>query len=278
MIGRLARAVLVLTAALGAAATAVPAVAAAPSGAAYLRVAHFSPDTPSVDVYLTSFAGGTQKLWLAGVGYGAVGPYRRLDAGEYAVSLRPHGAAASTPPVLTRTLRAEAGHAYTAAGVGLRKNLRAVVLSDDLSSAGPGRAKVRLIEASERAGVVEVRAVSGPTLASGVRFGTTTGYRTFPAGTWRVLVSGGGLSTDATLSLRPDSIMSVVVLDAKQGNGLAVTSVLDAAGAAAMPSGAVPAGGGGTAPHASGGLFSGGLIALLLAAAGATLLGRRRAR
>jgi hypothetical protein len=112
-----------------------------------------------------------------------------------------------------------------------------------------------------------------------VRFGTTTGYRTFPAGTQRVLISGGGFNTTATLSLRPDSILSLVVLNAKDGKGLAVTTVLDAAGAAAMPAGAVPAGGGGTAPRSGkGGVFSAGLVALLLAAAGATLLRRRRGR
>jgi hypothetical protein len=89
---------------------------AASEATAYLRAAHFSPETPGVDVYLTSFSGGTTTLWLANVGYGAVSPYRRLTPGVYAVAMRPHGAAASTPPVLKWTLHAEPGAAYTAAG------------------------------------------------------------------------------------------------------------------------------------------------------------------
>jgi hypothetical protein len=38
--------------------------------AAFVRGAHFSPDTAGVDVYLTAFSGGTSTLWLSDVGYG----------------------------------------------------------------------------------------------------------------------------------------------------------------------------------------------------------------
>jgi hypothetical protein len=36
-----------------------------------------------VDVYLTSFAGGSTKLALSDVGYGAVSDYSRLAPGQY---------------------------------------------------------------------------------------------------------------------------------------------------------------------------------------------------
>src|SRR5437879_10687996 len=72
-----------------------PASGSAP--AALLRGAHFSPDTPGVDVYLTAFSGGTTRLWLSEVGYGDVSGYERIASGPYAGAMRPHGAAASTP-------------------------------------------------------------------------------------------------------------------------------------------------------------------------------------
>ena len=75
--------------------TASPAVAvASPS---YVRLAHLSPDTPKVDVYVTSFTRPDWKLLLKGVGYGAVSPYQRVQPDRYAVSMRPAGAPASVP-------------------------------------------------------------------------------------------------------------------------------------------------------------------------------------
>ena len=79
------RAALLVAAAalLGLAAVALaPSASATAPGYAIVRGAHFSPDTPGVDVYLTSLAGGTSTLWLSGVGYGDVSPYNRLPAGD----------------------------------------------------------------------------------------------------------------------------------------------------------------------------------------------------
>ena len=75
-------------------------------------------DTAAVDVYLSAFSGGTSTLWLSSVSYGDVSHYSPINPGVYAVSMRPHGAAASTPAVLTWTVNIAAGSAYTAAAVG----------------------------------------------------------------------------------------------------------------------------------------------------------------
>ena len=71
--------------------TPISAANAAPvSSQAYVRGAHFSPDTGAVDVYLTAFSGGTSTLWLSSVTYGDVSNYEPIAAGVYAVSMRPH--------------------------------------------------------------------------------------------------------------------------------------------------------------------------------------------
>src|ERR1700753_4423563 len=99
--------------------SAAPASAAPP--AAMVRGAHFSPDTPSVDVYLTSFSGGTTTLALSNVGYGDVSKYQRLQPGLYTVGMRSAGASPSTPVVFSWKLDATPGSAFTALAIGMNK-------------------------------------------------------------------------------------------------------------------------------------------------------------
>lgn len=239
----------VLVALIGTAA-AGPASAAAPAAAgAFVRGAHFSPDTAGVDVYLTAFSGGTNTLWLSDVGYGDVSPYRQVTAGTYAVSMRPHGAPASQKPVLTWTLNLKAGSAYTAAAVGMSSQIRGVVVADTLVPPPAGSGLVRIIQASSQAGHVSVRATNGPVLTPDTAFGSTTSYVAVPSGRWTVTAQSStkpGLSGTLHVALRSASITSVVLLDGR-GGGLVLRTVLDAAGTANTPSGSVPAGGGGTA-------------------------------
>ena len=65
--------------------TSGPAVAAGPVG--YVRLAHLSPDTPDVDVYLSAVSGGTAQRF-PGVGYGTVSTYLSVPVGTYAVAMR----------------------------------------------------------------------------------------------------------------------------------------------------------------------------------------------
>jgi hypothetical protein len=231
------------------ASTLVAAPADAAAGYAVVRGGHFSPDTPGVDVYLTAFDGKRTTLWLSDVGYGDVSGYQRIPAGLYAVSMRPHGAAASTPAALSWTLDARAGAAYTACAVGRNAQLRGIVLRDDLDSAGPGKARLRIIQAASRADRADVTTLNGPTLARGVPFATSTKYTSVDAGAYTVrahAADNSSVRAQARVQLASDTVHTIVVLDGK-GGGIALRVLDDAAGAAAPPVGAVPAGGGGTA-------------------------------
>lgn len=120
----------------------------------YLRMAHFSPDAPGVDVYVASVSDSTNSsIVLRGVEYGAVSDYQVVPSGPYIVSMRPAGAAATTPAVIATTLDAAPGSAYTVAGVGSFSDLELRVLTDDLTlpPGGQGRARSsRLLRASQR--------------------------------------------------------------------------------------------------------------------------------
>jgi len=224
-----------------------------PAGAAaspsYVRLAHLSPDTPKVDVYMTSYTRPDWKFLLKGVGYGAVSPYQRVQPDRYAVSMRPAGAPASSPPVLSTNVDAAAGKAYTVAGVGPYAALGLTVLNDDLTLPSAGQSRVRVINGSAQAKTVSVTAQDGPTITDGVAFSKTTPYSSVPAGKWTLHVtstSQPNLETTSAVDLSAGDVYSLVVLDAGDG-GLTLATHPDAVSAAVTPSGSIETGGGGTA-------------------------------
>ncbi|MEW2382011.1 DUF4397 domain-containing protein [Micromonospora sp. NPDC047707] len=261
-----------LLAAGGVAVVAGPAQAA-PVG--YVRLAHLSPDTPAVDVYLAA-SGQEKPQVFPGVGYGVVSTYLPLPAGRYAVAMREAGAPADEPPVLTTEVAVSGGAAYTVAGVGRHADLGLRVLDDDLSAPEPGYAKVRVVQASVRAPVLDVAAADGPPIATGVRFATTTDYQQVEPGRLRLrLSSAGGPTTDVQVTLTGGAVYSLLVLDAKQG-GLTTELRQDAAGGVVVvPTGGVDAGAGGSTGPPAYPLVAGGLAVAALTA-GLVLTGRRR--
>lgn len=243
-----------------------------PAKTAVIRAAHFSPNTPGVDVYLTSYSGATAALWLSDVGYGDVSKYRTIKPGLYFVSMRKHGAAASSPAALKWTLNAKPRRAYTAAAVGMNAHLKGIVLSDRLGSPSNGHGLVRVIQAASRAPRADVVAEPHKVVASNAVFATATHYASVPAGKWTVRAAAVPKSVSATtaVTVQPGSVNSLVVLDSK-GKGIELRSIEDASGAARSPRGAVDAGGGGMAPAPQGGGHSAVTTNIALAAAGSAL-------
>lgn len=229
---------------------------------AYLRLAHLSPDTPNVDVYVASVSTPDKWIMVPGVGYGVVSDYRLVEPGDYTISMRPAGAASSTAPLLSTTLSAKSGSAYTVAGLGFFAGVSLKILTDDLSLPDPGQARVRVVHASATAQKLDVGIVGGPVVATGVAFGEPTDYRTAPAGNWNMLVTPAG-KTPVTLpcTLAANSVYTVLVVD--KGGTLATELRTDAkAGASGpIPVGAIETGMGGTADTPVGVLALGTVVA-----------------
>jgi hypothetical protein len=255
--------------------------AAAPAAAAtvgYVRLAHLSPDTPPVDVYLAPVAAGSKAQKFPAVGYGVVSAYLPLPAGTYAVAMRNNGAPESTAPVLSTQVTVSAGAAYTVAGVGRFADLGLRVINDDLAKPAPGKAKVRVVQASAKAPTLNVSGSTGAAIANGVAFATTTDYREVEPGPWKLKLqpAGSGTATEVAANCQAGNVYSVLVLDGK--NGLTVEVRTDARGGTVVPAGGSETGAGGTqrSPLRSTGALALLASALVFAGALAGLLTLRR--
>ncbi len=221
------------------------AASGAAPGTGWIRLAHLSPDTPAVDVYLYSFSDPDARMVLHHVAYGDVSGYLAVPGGAYSVAMRPAGASATSPPVLSSSARVTAGSAYTALAVGPRSDLRIRIFQDDLSTPA-GQALVRVVQASMKHPRVTV-SWGGKVIASKLPFASVTSYRAVSPGAETVAVTTGAAGTKSAVTLTAGSIHTFIVLDGAKG--LEVSTLEDADGSSRLPVGGAQTGFGGTAPH-----------------------------
>ena len=249
---RITRRLLMLAAAsallLGVPAAATAYASSATTGTGWIRLAHLSPNTPAVDVYLYAFGNSDAMIVLHHVAYGTVSPYESVQAGDYSVAMRGAGASPTSQPVLSTSVTIAAGHAYTVAGMGPESGLRLQVLEDKLTTA-PGQAEVRVIQASLKQQVVTVT-LGSTVLASGLKFASVSDYQPVSPGTQSVTVSSSGGDANSSVTLPAGTVHTLVVLDG--ASGLEVVNLEDASGSGQPPAGGVSTGFGGTAPHGPG--------------------------
>jgi hypothetical protein len=241
----------------------------------WVRLAHLSPNTPPVDVYLYSFGASATRLVLDHVAYGDASPYESLAPGYYVVAMRSAGAASTTSPVISTNIDVQAGKAYTVAGLGPSSALTLQVLDDQLD-APAGRADVRVIEASLRAPEVTINAASD-TLATSLRFPMVTGYTEVAPGRESVSVHATDGSTNSELDFAPNASYTLAVIDSADGLPT-VLDLTDSASASVVPAGGVATGFGGTASRPDTLTLTAEWGALLLLGAGGTLYASRRLR
>jgi hypothetical protein len=242
----------------------------------WVRCANLSPGSPAVDIYLYAFGNPGHPTILRHANYGNVSSYMAVSAGEYTVAMRPVGATASSPPVVSTNFMVSAGSAYTVASIGSSGAQRALVLTDQMA-APKGQALVRVIQASVQQKQVTVDDGSD-VLAQQLAFGSATSYMAVQPGTQTVQFMASGDKVSMPVTLAGGSVHTIVVLDGSAG--LTVDILTDAAGSQVTPAGGAATGLGGTAPRdAVPGLipWAGTLAAgLLLVAAG--VIGLRRSR
>ncbi len=214
-----------------------------PGREGWIRLAHLSPNTPAVDVYLYSFGSPRAKMVLHHVAYGTVSSYMMVAAGEYTVAMRAAGAPSGSAPVLSSTVHVVSGGAYTVAGMGPANGIRLAILRDRLTTP-KGKILIRVIQASLRQHQVTVTA-GREVLASKLAFGQLSSYRVANPGTWTFRAVGASERTSRSIKLTPNCIHTIVILD--NAGHLRIDDLLDAAGSMEMPMGSVNTGLGGAA-------------------------------
>ena len=235
------------TAALvAAAAPAASAATAAPAAqVAWVRIAHLSPKAPAMDIYLYPFGEPGHPTVLRDVSYGDVSAYMAVSPGQYSVAMRGFGAPASSPPALITSFTVTEGTPYTVAALGPDPGLRVEVLKDQITTP-TGKALVRVVQASLKEHLVTVS--YGPdVLARQLAFGLATSYVAVSPGAQTVQFTASGEHAATSVSLAPDTVHTIVVLD--DSSGLKVDALEDSAGSRIMPKGGAEAGFGGTAPR-----------------------------
>ena len=249
------------------------------SGTGWIRLAHLSPNTPAVDVYLYSFGDPDAKMVLHHVAYGDVSPYLAVPEGDYSVAMRGEGDSPTSPPVLSAGIRVTAGSAYTALAVGPRAGLRIRLFRDDLSTPS-GQALVRVVQASMTHPQVTV-SWGGTVIASRLPFASVTSYQAVAPGAGSVAVTATAGDAQSAVTLTAGSIHTLIVLDGAKG--LEIDNLEDAAGSSQLPAGGAATGFGGTAPRGPGSplpwleVIAGGL-ALAVGGGLGLRYGRRRPR
>jgi hypothetical protein len=250
-----------------------PAASAAATG--WVRCANLSPGNPAVDIYLLAFGNSGHPTVLRHVSYGDVSSYMAVSAGQYSVAMRPVGAPASSPPVVSTNFMVSAGTNYTVASLGPAATRRIEVLRDEMA-APKGSALIRVIQASLKHDQVTV-GYGGEVLAQQLAFGAVTSYMSVSPGTQTVRFSTSGQQTSMSVTLASGSVHTIVVLDG--ASGLKVDNLTDAAGSADAPVGGAATGFGGMAPRAAPGsarwlaILAAGLLLMTVG-----VLGLRRSR
>jgi Domain of unknown function (DUF4397) len=206
---------------------------------ALVRVAHFTPGLLKGDVYVIYVNG---RLQLKGVPFKTVSDYLKVKPGRFKVEVREAGEPPSSTPVIAATVGLEAGKAYTVAVSGQLTDVKAALLTDDMSRPANGRSKVRLIQAIPGEAAVDLVS-GGDELISNARFPSASDFREVPAGTVDLEVRKAGssqvLAKADNLRLPGGSISSLVAVGGI-GETLQLLDIRDAA--AAVSAAGSPAG------------------------------------
>ena len=122
-----------------------------------IRVAHFSPDTPAVDVFVNGDAA------IEGLEFPSVTDWIELPAGSYNIAVAPAGAGIDAAAIGPADFDLPGGAWITVAAIGSlnRGTLRPQVLVEDYSVASPGSARVSVFHGIEGLAPVDVLADGG---------------------------------------------------------------------------------------------------------------------
>jgi hypothetical protein len=162
------------------------------AGQVRLRVAHYSPDAPNVDIFVNG------ERTVTNLRYRTLSAYLSVPAGEYTFGVAPTGG----QPIFTTTATVEPGQVVTAWANGLLggAGAQAFKVTPTIDRAGEGatpepeNARLRVLHASPDAPNVDIF-VHGERAVTDLAFGSITPYLPLAAGSYTVEVRVANTST-----------------------------------------------------------------------------------
>jgi hypothetical protein len=167
--------------------------ASAQAGTSKLRIAHFSPDAPAIDVYFD----GVKRL--TNVQYEKHSNYLDLPSGKHKIEVRATGNAATVPAVVAADIDLAPSGAYTLAAIGKLAEVKGQLYTDDTSAPEAGKVKLRVLHTAPEVGPVDVAVKGGQELAAKLAYPDASPYITLDPGKYDVEVRATG-STTAVLA------------------------------------------------------------------------------
>jgi uncharacterized surface protein with fasciclin (FAS1) repeats len=163
----------------------------------HVRIAHFSPDTPAVEVYLNGEFSGIQTLR-----FGEISGWVELPAGTYSVAVAPAGTSVDQAAIGPANFTLPGNAWITVAAVGSLANgtLGAATISEDYTPIEAGEARVAIFHGIEDAPAVDVILPDGTKLVSNLSFGSGETI-TVPSGTYDLAVVAAGTTGPAVIDL-----------------------------------------------------------------------------
>lgn len=139
--------------------TAFPAVAQ--NDDAMLRVGHFSPDAPAVDIYVNG------ELAIEALAFPEVTTFIDLPADDYDISVTATGTSINDAVIGPATVSLEAGSAVTVGAVGSVEDdsLNATVIVEDYSPIDAGKARITVVHTIENEATLDIYGSSVPLIS-----------------------------------------------------------------------------------------------------------------
>jgi hypothetical protein len=215
-----------------AAVMAVPAMAAADNheDEAKVRVAHFSPDAPAVDVYANGGA------ILSDVPFGVISEYLEVPGGTYTIEVVAAGADPADGAVIGPVdLEFGAGTMTTVAATNTLENIEAQVIAD-APMPQDGIAQVRVVHFSADAPAVDIALDGGDVVVENLEYpNATEAYLDLPEGEYDLEIRPTG-TTDVAFDIDPldlpgDTSFTVFAIGSLADGSFTVLPVIDASGA-----------------------------------------------
>ncbi len=195
---------------------------------AMVRVGHFSPDAPAVDIY----ANGAILAGLEGVEFGTLSGYIEVPADTYSIAVVVAGQDPADATVIgPADIPLEAGSKSTIAATGFVADIAPVILNDNVDLT-EGQAQVRIVHFSPDAPAVDVAPDGADALLTDLAFPNDTGYVALDAGEYDLEVRVAG-TEDVAIQLDPlaldgDTAYSVFAIGSLADGTLTALPVVDA--------------------------------------------------